>query len=189
MIKSAPELAAILRESQTLYPAIRAASKLMLPACYVCAGCVTQTVWNARFGYPAEYGIDDIDLIYYDKDDMTEAGEARRAEMAQGQLGDLPFRLDVKNEARVHLWYERKFGYPIAPYPSTEAAIRSFPTTATAVGVRHTPSGLHIYAPFGLEDLLDGIVRPNKAQITEAIYRQKADKWLSKWPDLTVIPW
>ena len=30
---------------------------------------------------------------------------------------------DVKNEARVHLWYEARFGAAIPPYQSAEAAI------------------------------------------------------------------
>src|SRR5437899_6635367 len=45
----------------------------------------------------------------------------------------LPIKLDVKNEARVHLWYEDRFGYAIKPYLSSADAIATFPTTATAV--------------------------------------------------------
>src|ERR1700730_3374080 len=38
--------------------------------------------------------------------------------------------------ARVHLWYEDRFGYALKPYLSSADAIATFPTTATAVGVR-----------------------------------------------------
>jgi hypothetical protein len=69
---------------------------------------------------------------------------------------------------------ESKFGYPIARYASTAHAITTFPTTAGAVGIRPTPSGLSIFAPFGLSDLFGLMVRPNKTQITRAIYETKA---------------
>jgi len=48
---------------------------------------------------------------------------------------------------------------------------------------------LAVYAPFGLEDVFDMVVRPNKAKITEEIYNGKAEKWTSKWAGLTVVPW
>src|SRR6476620_8096023 len=62
----------------------------------------------------------------------------------------LPIKLDVKNEARVHLWYEDRFGYAIKPYSSSADAIATFPTTATAVGVRQIHSKFECCAPFGL---------------------------------------
>lgn len=189
MTGTTAQLASILRESAVLYPILRKLPQLSLPNCYVCAGCIAQTVWNRRFGFSPEYGIDDIDIIYYDIGDMTKEGETETEARVRTVFPGLPHRLDVKNEARVHLWYEQKFGYSIRPYVSTEDAILSFPTTATAVGARWTPSGLHIYAPYGLDDLLDGIIRPNKAQVTQAIYRQKADKWLAKWPSLQIMSW
>jgi hypothetical protein len=39
---------------------------------------------------------------------------------------------DVKNEARVHLWYERRFGRHLEPYRSTGDAIATWPTTASS---------------------------------------------------------
>jgi hypothetical protein len=101
----------------------------------------------------------------------------------------LPVRLDIKNEARVHLWYEAKFGSAIAPYSSTAHAITTFPTTAIAIGVQPTSSGPLISAPFGLADLFGLIVRPNKAQITRSIYEAKATRWKALWPQLTIIEW
>ncbi|MFE7857080.1 nucleotidyltransferase family protein [Streptomyces sp. NPDC057403] len=41
----------------------------------------------------------------------------------------LPAEVEIRNEARVHLWYERKFGVPCPPYGSSEAAIDSFAAT------------------------------------------------------------
>ena len=44
-------------------------------------------------------------------------------------------------------------------------------------------------APFGLDDLFGLVVRPNKRQITRAIYESKIDRWRSIWPGLTILPW
>jgi uncharacterized protein len=101
----------------------------------------------------------------------------------------LPIKLDVKNEARVHLWYEDRFGYAIKPYLSSADAIATFPTTATAVGVREIRGKLECCAPFGIDDLFRLVVRPNKRQITRAIYEAKVDRWRSIWPRLTFLPW
>ncbi len=101
----------------------------------------------------------------------------------------LSLKLDVKNEARVHLWYEEKFGYPIPPYRSTAAAIATFPTTATSIGVRWCGGRLECCAPYGLDDLFRLIVRPNKVQITQAVYEAKVARWRAEWPQLAFLPW
>jgi uncharacterized protein len=84
----------------------------------------------------------------------------------------------------------RAFGYEIAPYESVEGAINTWPTTATCVGVRTTSAGgLHVHAPFGLTDLFDMIVRPNKVQITKELYEAKTERWTRLWPKLQRLPW
>lgn len=98
--------------------------------------------------------------------------------------------VDIKNQARVHLWYRDKFGVELAPYASLEDAINSWPTTVTSLGARLSSEGKWlVYAPFGLHDLFHLILRPNKALISEDVYLNKTRKWKSKWPELTVVPW
>ena len=46
-----------------------------------------------------------------------------------------------RHPARVHLWYEKKFGTPCPPYTSTEDAIDSFAATTCCLGVRLEPAG------------------------------------------------
>lgn len=183
-------LSTILLDSPWISEILHALSRAALPQAYLAAGCIAQTVWNTLWGYPLPYGISDADIIYYDDLNLTKETEIDMEAKLQKDLdGNHPFRLDVKNEARVHLWYEDKFGYAIAPYSSSEAAIRSFPTTATAVGVRYAGGTMEIYAPFGLSDLFSGVVRANKRQITQSIFLSKAEKWKGKWPELTIVPW
>jgi hypothetical protein len=92
-------------------------------------------------GNPLDYGIGDIDIVYYDSKDLSGEKEEYIERKIMSLLGDLPFKVDVKNEARVHLWYEKKFGYRIEPYQSLEDAINSWPTTATSLGVRRENNG------------------------------------------------
>lgn len=69
------------------------------------------------------------------------------------------------------------------------ALIHTFPTTATALGIRPGPEALEIAAPFGIEDLFARIVRPNKARIPREIYAAKTARWEKLWPGLIVIDW
>ncbi len=177
----------ILMQSPAVYTLLTRAQGFGQPY-YLGAGCVAQTVWNHLFGHDPLYGIDDADFVYYDVDISYEA-EDRTIRAVRAMLGDGPLRLDIKNQARVHVWYPARFGREIAPYRTVEDAITTWPTTATAVGVRLEGDALRVHAPFGLADLFARVVRPNKAQITEEIYRAKVAKWTAKWPELTIIPW
>lgn len=178
----------ILKQNHILFDVISNAEKIGLPDYFIGAGCIVQTVWNYQIGNDLMYGISDIDFVYFDNTDLSfEAENNCIARVSQFVNTDV--KLDIKNEARVHLWYKEKFGYDIKPYLSVEDAINTWPTTATSIGVRLQNGVLKVYAPFGLNDLFGMIVRANKAQITKEIYMQKVNKWISKWPSLTVIDW
>jgi hypothetical protein len=183
------ELQAVLSRSPIVATIVDRWSEIRLPDCWLVAGCLAQTVWNDAFGLPATHGISDIDLVYFDGDDLSQAAEASHAARIRALFADLGLWVDVKNEARVHLWYAEKFGDALAPYISTEDAITTFPTTATAVGVQPGANGLRVFSPCGLSDLLGLIVRPNKKENTRPIYDAKVKKWLARWPNLRVVPW
>lgn len=182
-------LEAELRENSWLSEILRRFDDIGLPDAWIVAGCIAQTVWNLACGDAAESGIKDIDIVYFDHAELSAETEVDHERRLADYFSDLPVKLDVKNEARVHLWYEEVFGYPIAPYRSTADAIASFPTTATALGVRWADDKFACCAPFGLEDLFALRVRPNKRQITPAIYAAKVRRWQSIWPELTFLAW
>jgi len=81
------------------------------------------------------------------------------------------------------------FRSAVEPYSSSADAIATFPTTATSVGIRRVFGKFECCAPFGLDDLFGLVVRPNKRQITRAIYEAKIARWRSIWPDLIYLPW
>ena len=68
-------------------------------------------------------------------------------------------------------------------------AAQTWPTTATSIGVRPAGTSLLVQAPFGLDDLFGLIARPNKRQITRAIYEAKVARWRPLWPGLRYIEW
>jgi hypothetical protein len=182
-------VSSIVLASPLLRSVLKRWDAIALPDCWLVAGAVAQTVWNHSFGLEPAHGISDIDIVYFDPDDLSQASEERHAARLREALSDLPAWIDVKNEARVHLWYEAKFGYPIRPYASIVDAIATFPTTATAIGIRPNSDKLSLHAPYGFTDLLGSIVRPNKKQITRQIYETKLARWRALWPKLVVIDW
>lgn len=156
---------------------------------YVGAGAVTQTVWNFLFGYPPAHGIKDIDFVYFDGSE-TPAEEAETAGRVLGFYSGTGTKIDVKNEANVHLWYGKRFGRDIPPYVSLEDAISTWVSTATSIGVRIEKDGeMKVFAPFGLEDLFGKVIRPNKVLVTKERYEEKSGRWLADWPGLKFIPW
>jgi hypothetical protein len=83
----------------------------------------------------------------------------------------------VKNEARVDLWYEYKFGKAIPPFQSIEHAVRNFPMTATTIAIHPHQDSLSIIAPFCFDDLFNCIVHQNKAMVHQNHYEVKVEKW------------
>jgi hypothetical protein len=179
----------IVMASPILAPIVRQWAEISLPDCWLVAGAITQTVWNDAFALEPGYGLADVDLVYFDGSDLSEGAEADHAARVRGRFSDLGVKIDVKNEARIHLWYANKFGHEISPYTSARHAITTFPTTATAIGIQPADSRLLISVPFGLTDLFDTVVRPNKVQVTREIYEAKVMRWRPLWPRLKIVDW
>jgi uncharacterized protein len=165
-----------------------------LPACglrewWLTSGCLVQTVWNVQSGRAPSEDVLDYDLFYFDPDTSWRA-EDRLLRQLEQHTSDLPIKIQARNQARVHLWYERKFGVPYSRVRSARHALRRFPTTTTAVGITTSRTGDRLfYAPFGLSDALNMIVRPNRRLPIQIIYEQKAARWKSIWKNLTVYNW
>ena len=181
-------LESVLAKCQILAEILKKAPDLRLPNWYVGAGAIAQTVWNALHGYPFDHGVKDCDLVYFDGDLSVESENLSR-QRGRDLFASLPLDVDITNEARVHLWYQETFGKDIPPYRSTEEAITTWPTTATSIGVRYSNGPFHVYAPYGLHDLLGMIVRPNKTLVSREVYEKKAQWWKSEWPMLEVMAW
>jgi uncharacterized protein len=94
--------------------------------------------------------------------------------------------VEVRNQARVHLWFEGKFGEPYAPLARTAEALGRFVSPLFAVGVRlETDDSLTIAAPFGLDDLFALRLAPNPHRVTNGFARTAASA-TARWPELIV---
>jgi uncharacterized protein len=180
-------LTAILRATPPLIRVLTVAHQLGLLDCLVFSGAVYQPVLNHLTGRPLGYGIKDYDLAYFDTSDLSyEAEDAviRRVKAAF----DEPLRsmIEVRNQARVHLWFPAKFGEPYRPLSCTAQALERFASPTFAVGVRLEPDDrLHIEAPFGLADLFALRLRPNPRRKTVGFARTAADVQ-RRWPELVI---
>jgi hypothetical protein len=180
--------AALARNEMLMEVAARAAT-LDLPGWYLTAGCLFQTVWNVVTERPPADGIKDYDLFYFDGSDLGWDAENTVIEAGARLFGDLPAVVEIRNEARVHLWYGDRFGVPCPPYTSTEAAIDSFAATTCCLGIRQTGDAWRVYAPHGLADVFNLVVRPNPVLAPRHVYETKTQRWREQWPELTVLPW
>lgn len=163
-------------------------AQLALPDAWIVAGCLTQTVWNVQTGHAHGYGIGDYDVFYFDPDLSWEAEDRIIARMRpiSERLG---LAVEVRNQARVHLWYAEKLGTPYPPLHRCADGIDRFLTRCTQVGLQRSNHGDEVYAPFGFDDIEQMIVRPNTAtNFSASAYVAKAARWKSLWPELTVLP-
>jgi hypothetical protein len=163
--------------------------ELELPGCYLAAGALCQTVWNHLCGHEVLAGIKDYDIAYFDAADLSAGAEQVAMRRVTELFEDLDVTLDVRNQARVHLWYEDRFGVPCPAYRSTQAAIATFPSTSSAFGVRRRDGELDVFAPYGFTDLFALRSRPNPLLAPRDVYEAKTARWRRQWPRLEVIPW
>ncbi|MGW7540815.1 nucleotidyltransferase family protein [Streptomyces sp. NPDC054770] len=181
---------AVLCRNDVLVEVLERSAALGLPGWYVTAGCLFQTVWNVVTGRPAGAGIKDYDLFYFDGGDLSWEAEDLVIRRGREAFAGVAAEVEIRNEARVHLWYEEKFGVPCPPYGSTEAAIDSFAATTCCLGVRlEEGGGWRVYAPHGLSDVFGLVVRPNPVLAPRAVYEEKTARWREQWPGLTVLEW
>lgn len=183
-------LRSVLSRNDVLLEVLTRTAALELPAWYVTAGCLVQTVWNVVTGRPSTNGIKDYDVFYFDDSDLSWEAEDAVIKAGRQAFADLPAEVEIRNEARVHLWYERKFGVPCAPHESTESAIDSFAATTCCLGVRMEADGRwRVYAPHGLSDCFNLVVRPNPVLAPQEVYEAKSARWKRQWPELTILDW
>ena len=186
---STDDFVATVRQNPVVVEVLHRAETLDLPHWYLTAGCLFQTVWNVLGGHDPTRGIRDYDLFYFDDGDRSWDAEDRVIRQAAGVFDGCGGAVEVRNEARVHLWYEEKFGSPCPPFTCCEDAIDRFAATACCVGVRTSGDETTVYAPHGFDDLFGMVLRPNPVLAKRSVYETKAARWLSLWPQLRVLPW
>jgi hypothetical protein len=182
-------LGEIVRSTGWLMRALEAARRVDAPDWLIGAGAVRTAVWDRLHGYEYPTSLDDVDLVFCDRSDLSEERDRQVEALLRAALPEAPW--DAKNQAAVHLWYPRKFGYAVEPLRSSADAVATWPETATAVGLRLTDDEqLEVCAPFGLDDLLGLVNRrnPGRVSVEECERRLSTKRIAERWPRVTIIP-
>ena len=181
-------LITIVRANPALMHVLTTVRGLDLPDWRVFSGAVYQSVWNARTGRTADYGVKDYDIGYFDPDVGWDAEDAYIRRTAAAFEEPVRALVEVRNQARVHLWFEGKFGEPYEPLTNTDEALARFVAPAFAVGVRlEADDQITVAAPFGLEDVFSMTLRPNPQRGVARGWSRTVENARGRWPELTVI--
>ncbi|KAI5468142.1 hypothetical protein BGZ63DRAFT_419778 [Mariannaea sp. PMI_226] len=179
-----------LSSNPTLLLVLSRTATLKLPNWYLAGGALSQTIWNSVSSLPPETGIRDYDLVYFDDTDTSWEAEDAVIQAGKELFADISTEVEIRNQARVHLWYESKFGVPCPPHDCVEAGIDTWISTSAMIGVRILDNGeWSVYAPRGLSDFYNMVVRPNPAIGLREAYERKAARWQSVWKGLTIERW
>lgn len=180
----------IIRATPLLRDVLERMPQLGLPDSWLVSGAIYNTVWNHLTGRPPLTGINDIDLFYFDAADLSYEAEDRAIKAADQVFAGLPLPMQLRNQARVHLWYPERFGEPYPPLSSSREAIDRFASLTHSVGARLDGAGaIELYTPFGLDDLFSFRIVPNRRMNNRATHDKKGARARSVWPEVVVEPW
>jgi uncharacterized protein len=186
----------IVRESVWLMSILETVRYCDPPDWLVGGGVLYKLVWNTLHGYTETAHVGDVDVVYFDPEDLG----PEREHAVERDLSALrpDIRWDARNQAAVHLWYADKFGYALPPLNSSEDGLQTIPATATAVGVRLlADDDLYDAAPLGPSDFFALVLRRNPPRDTLEVFREWVDEkgFGVRWPmvqvkeeDRAVIP-
>lgn len=153
---------------------------------WLVAGCLFGPVWNALSGQPPGANIRDYDIFYWDEDTSWEAEDAVIGR-AGALFADLGVVHEARNQARVPLWFEARFGRPFPPVACCAESIGRFIVAGTCLGIRPDGAGGHeVCAPFGLDALFAGVLGRNPRNPTPDRFLPKCASYRARWPFLTI---
>lgn len=181
-------LRALIHGDAWLMDVLRAARTVGPPEWVIGSGVIRNLVWDHLHHYRERTAARDVDVAYFDKTDLSKDAELAWQNRLQALRPDVPW--EVKNQAAVHLWYERRFGARAEPLDSIDDAVATWPETASGVAVRLLQDdSIQLLAPFGLADLFDMIWRRNARRVSLEEYRRRyTSKGIGeKWPKVQII--
>lgn len=192
LAKQNKEFVSILKRNKDLMKILDYISELKLPNFYIAAGSIFQTIWNYYDKKPLNYGIKDIDIIYYDSENISKnyEEELERKITEYFKSINLNYEFDVHNEARMHLWKKENENKNINQYKNSEDAIDQWIATVHAVGITKINNRIYVYAPYGLSDIFSKTIRPIKHKAnSKELYDKKVESWQKRFSNLNIIDW
>jgi hypothetical protein len=180
----------IIRSSPILMDVLQGLRDDRVPDHLLVAGAIYNLVWNRLTGRPDLNGINDIDVFYFDDSDLSYEAEDVVIKRLDRRFAHLPLPVQVRNQARVHLWCPQKFGVAFEPLTSSAEMLRRYASKTHSVGARlEADDSLTIVAPFGLDDIFSFRIVPNRALMNKPAHDAKGARAKGVWPELTVLPW
>lgn len=183
-------LETIVRNDSMLMSALDGLVELNFPDWLLVSGAIYNTVWNVLTGTEPLTGIKDVDVFYFDDSDLSYEAEDAYIQRANAKLGALAVPVEVRNQARVHLWYPQKFNQPFEPLSNSIEMLNLFASETHAIGIHLNADGkMSIHAPFGLEHMFAFKIVPNHALQNQSAHEAKGARAKLNWPQITVEPW
>lgn len=181
------ELARIVTCSPWFMSALQVVRSLQLQSWCIGAGAVRNLVWDYLHGYKEPSTLADVDVVYFDPD--AAAGQDEKLQQRlQTTCPTIPW--EVTNQALVHTWFERYFGYSVEPLHSLTEAVATWPEFATSVGVSlGVNDQIDIIAPHGLDDLFAMRVQRNPSRVSLETYQSRVaqKQYVKRWPRVTLV--
>lgn len=182
----------IIKKNEDLMLILDYIYNLKLPNFYIAAGSIFQTIWNYYDNKPLNYGIKDIDIIYYDSNNLSKDDEEQLENKIINHFKqmNINYEFDVHNEARMHLWKKENENKNINQYKNSEDAIDKWIATVHSIGVTKENNEIKVYAPYGLSDIFSRTIRPIKHNAnSKELYEKKVQSWSKRFDNLNIIEW
>ncbi|MCW5722968.1 MAG: nucleotidyltransferase family protein, partial [Devosia sp.] len=180
----------IVRSQPHLMHILEGMQALALPDPLLGSGAIYNTVWNVLTAREPLTGIKDADVVYFDAGDLSYEAEDAVIRRAAAYFAASPLPVEVRNQARVHLWFPQKFGTSYPQLQCSADMMLNFASRTHVVAVRlEDDGGMSVHAPFGLDDIFAFRVTPNVRLDNARTHADKAARALGIWPELTVVPW
>ena len=164
---------------------MRRADEIGLPDWALFAGAIYKPVWSFLTGRDPQTGINDYDLAYCDADDLGWDAEDIWIKRCAPVFADISREVEVRNQARVPIWFSEKYGIDRAPIHSTADAVAGFASKSHAIGLTLDESGKPlVIAPYGLDELFSLTAKPFPGIAHPEGWNAKARENMATWPEV-----
>ena len=182
-LKNKAEILDSFKENPDMMAILTIIRDLELQDSWLAAGSVRNFIWNLLSDKPAFDRETDVDVIFFDPDVSYEETLVIENKLRE----DFPqYQWELKNQAYMH-----RHSPHTEPYVNSCDAMSKYPERCTAIGLRlHADATLELFAPYGLEDILDFQVRPTPHFLENEdrmkLYQKRLSKknWREKWKNL-----
>ena len=183
-VKNEQDILEVFRENPDMMTILTIIRDLDLKDSWLAAGSVRNFIWNLLSDKSPFDRETDVDVIFFDPDVSYEETVSLEKKLRE----DFPqYQWELKNQVYMHLHSPHT-----APYTSSRDAMSKYPERCTAVGLRlNEDSTLDLFAPYGLEDILNFQVSPTPHFLENEdrmkLYQERLSKknWQEKWKNLT----